>query len=72
MDALFTNPNSSAKSRDILKGWVRESYKFKTTRNQVYKTKIMCVGLLGLDLGSELISQTNPILLALFTIFHKA
>lgn len=41
MDAPFTNPNSSANSRDILKSWVREPTKFRTTPNQVYKTKIL-------------------------------
>ena len=33
MDTPFTKPNNSVNSRDILKSWVKESYKFMITPN---------------------------------------
>ena len=41
MEKPFSRPNSSANSRDILKSWVKEPTKFRTTPSQVYKTKIL-------------------------------
>lgn len=36
MDALFTNPERIANSRDILKRWVGEPSKFRTKPNEIY------------------------------------
>jgi len=41
MDAPFTRPSSSEKSKDILKSWVKEPSKFRTTLNQIYKPRIL-------------------------------
>lgn len=39
MDALFFTLNNNLNSRDIMKHWVKEPSKFRTTPNQVYKMK---------------------------------
>lgn len=39
MDALFYTPNNNVNTRNIMKCWVKEPLKFRSTPNQVYKTK---------------------------------
>ena len=39
MDALFYTHNSNVKTRDIMNCWMKEPLKFRSTPNQVYKTK---------------------------------
>ena len=41
MEKPFSKLSSSANSRDILKSWVKEPAKFRTTPNLVYKMKIL-------------------------------
>lgn len=41
MDALFYTHNNNVNTKDILKHWIREPSKFRTTPNQVYKTKLL-------------------------------
>ena len=40
MKTPFNLPNNSAKSRNILKNWVKEPAWFRLTPNNIYKTKI--------------------------------
>ena len=41
METPFNIPSNNAKSRDILKNWVKEPDRFRMTPNQIYKTKIL-------------------------------
>ena len=41
MDTPLYTANNNANTRDILKHWVREPLKFRTTLNQIYKTKTL-------------------------------
>lgn len=41
MDTPFTRSSSDANSRDILKSWVKNPSKFRTTPSQVYKMNIL-------------------------------